>query len=64
VVVTWWESNQTSNTPVMRVSADNGVTSGFGPMMTLATNGTIGEAEGSGRGRIFTRILPLIFDNY
>jgi hypothetical protein len=48
----------------MRVSADNGVTFGFGPMMTLATNGTIGEAEGSGRGRIVTRILPLIFDNY
>jgi hypothetical protein len=34
----------------MRVSADNGVTFGFGPMMTLATNGTIGEAEGAEEG--------------
>ena len=24
VVVTWWETNQTSDTPVMRVSNDNG----------------------------------------
>ena len=43
VVVTWWERNQTSDTPVMRVSTDNGAT--FGPMLRLATNGTIGEAE-------------------
>ena len=43
VVVTWWETNQTSDTPVMRVSTDNGAT--FGPMLMLATNGTIGEAE-------------------
>jgi hypothetical protein len=42
VVVTWWETNQTSDTPVMRVSSDNGVT--FGPMLMLATNGTISEA--------------------
>jgi hypothetical protein len=42
VVVTWWETNQTSDTPVMRVSTDNGAT--FGPMLMLATNGTIGEA--------------------
>jgi len=42
VVVTWWETNQTSDTPVMRVSNDNGAT--FGPMLVLATNGTIGEA--------------------
>jgi hypothetical protein len=41
VVVTWWETNQTSDTPVMRVSTDNGAT--FGPMLMLATNGTIGE---------------------
>jgi hypothetical protein len=41
VVVTWWESNQTSDAPVMRVSTDNGAT--FGPLLTLATNGTIGE---------------------
>ena len=39
VVVTWWESNQTSETPVMRVSDDNGKT--FGPPLILATNGTI-----------------------
>lgn len=43
VVVTWWETNQTSDTPVMRVSTDNGAT--FGPMLMLATNGTIGEIE-------------------
>lgn len=40
VVVTWWESNQTDDTPVMRVSNDNGKT--FGPLLKLATNGTIG----------------------
>jgi hypothetical protein len=40
VVVTWC---QTSNTPVMRVSNDFGET--FGPMLVLATNGTLGEAE-------------------
>jgi hypothetical protein len=39
VVVTWWESNQTSETPVMRVSDDNGET--FGPTLILAVNGTI-----------------------
>jgi hypothetical protein len=43
-VVTWWESNQTSDVPVMRVSTDNGAT--FGPVLTLAANGTLGEAEG------------------
>ncbi len=36
VVVTWWETNQTEDTPVMRVSNDNGKT--FGPLMKLATN--------------------------
>jgi hypothetical protein len=41
VVVTWWETNQTSETPVMRVSNDNGAT--FGPKLQLAPNGTIGE---------------------
>ena len=44
VVVTWWESNQTSDAPVMRVSTDNGAT--FEPLLVLAANGTIGEAEG------------------
>ena len=41
VVVTWWETNQTSDMPVMKVSNDNGKT--FGPTLKLATNGTIGE---------------------
>ena len=43
VVVTWWESNQTSDTPVMRDSDDNGGT--FGPKLLLAVNGTIGVAS-------------------
>ncbi len=30
--------------PVLRVSTDNGAT--FGPMLMLATNGTLGEATG------------------
>ena len=45
VVVTWWETNQTDDIPVMKVSNDNGET--FGPLLTLATNGTLGgQAEG------------------
>ena len=40
VVVTLWETNETNNIPVMRVSDDNGKT--FGPLLKLATNGTIG----------------------
>ena len=43
VVVTWWETNQTTDTPVVRVSNDNGAT--FGPVLTLAANGTIGGEE-------------------
>lgn len=39
VYITWWERNQTTNDPVMRISNDNGET--FGPMLTLATNGTL-----------------------
>ena len=39
VVVTWWERNQTSDSPFMRISNDNGVT--FGPILSLAVNGTI-----------------------
>jgi hypothetical protein len=46
VVVTWWETNQTADTPVMRVSTDNGAT--FGPLLLLATNGTIGTEEEGG----------------
>jgi hypothetical protein len=41
VYLTWWETNQTSNTPVIRASNDNGAT--FGPRLMLATNGTIGS---------------------
>jgi hypothetical protein len=44
VIVTWWETNQTSDTPVMKVSTDNGAI--FGPLLTLATNGTIDAEEG------------------
>jgi hypothetical protein len=44
VVVTWWETNQTSNAPVMRISTDNGKT--FGPILKLATNGSIGGSSG------------------
>jgi hypothetical protein len=42
VVVTWWETNQTSDAPVMRVSNDNGDT--FEPSLQLSTNGTISQA--------------------
>jgi hypothetical protein len=42
VMVTWWERNQTANTPVARISTDNGET--FGPTLNLATNSTLGEA--------------------
>jgi hypothetical protein len=44
VYVSWWERNETSDTPVARVSNDNGAT--FGPMLMLATNGTIGGSGG------------------
>jgi hypothetical protein len=40
VAVSWWERNQTSNVPVMRVSTDNGKT--FGETIMLSQNGTIG----------------------
>jgi hypothetical protein len=43
VVVTWWETNQTDDTPVMRLSSDNGAT--FGPLLQLGTNATIGQSE-------------------
>src|ERR687896_342321 len=41
IVVTWWETNQTGETPVMRVSNDNGAT--FGTLLRLALNGTISD---------------------
>lgn len=43
VVVTWWETNLTDDTPVMRISNDNRAT--FGPLLGLATNGTLSTAE-------------------
>jgi hypothetical protein len=42
VVITWWERNATGEEPIVRASADNGAT--FGPMLTLRTNETIGQA--------------------
>ena len=46
VVVSWWETNQTSDVPVARISTDAGET--FGPMLMLGTNGTIGATEEGG----------------
>jgi len=43
VVVTWWETNQTSDTPVARLSSDGGQT--FGPILTLGANGTISSTD-------------------
>src|SRR5918993_3482869 len=37
VVVTWWETNQTDDVPVAKVSNDNGKT--FGPLLKLGANG-------------------------
>jgi hypothetical protein len=48
VTVTWWETNETSQEPLVRTSTDNGVT--FRPINNLATNGTIGEVEGIEEG--------------
>ena len=46
VVVTWWERNATANEPVAKISTDNGGT--FGPLLKLATNGTIGTSGEAG----------------
>jgi hypothetical protein len=43
VIVSWWETNQTSDTPVARLSSDGGQT--FGPMLRLAANGTISSTN-------------------
>lgn len=43
VVVSWWETNQTSDIPVARISTVAGET--FGPMLRLATNSTISSTE-------------------
>jgi hypothetical protein len=41
VIVTWWETNETDEIPIMRVSNDNGES--FGPILRLGANGTIGD---------------------
>jgi hypothetical protein len=58
VAVTWWETNQTSDTPLARVSTDGGQT--FGPMLRLAANGTIGSTttEAETAGPILTASPP------
>ena len=43
VTITWWERNQTADEPVAKISSDNGAT--FGPLLILATNGTVGQAS-------------------
>ena len=46
VVVSWWETNQTSDVSVARISTDAGET--FGELIMLGTNGTIGVTEEEG----------------
>ena len=46
VYVSWWERNQTSNEPVIRVSNDNGKT--FGEKIMLSGNRTTYPAIGGG----------------
>jgi hypothetical protein len=46
VIVSWWETNQTSDVSVARVSNDGGET--FGPLLILGANGTIGVTEEEG----------------
>jgi hypothetical protein len=46
VVVSWWETNQTANIPVARISNDAGET--FGPLLMLGANGTLGITEEEG----------------
>jgi hypothetical protein len=46
VYVTWWERNQTTEEPVLRISSNNGGT--FGPILRLASNSTIGGGGGGG----------------
>jgi hypothetical protein len=44
VVVTWWERNQTSNEPAVKISNDAGHT--FGHLLYLSQNKTIENNEG------------------
>jgi hypothetical protein len=46
VIVSWWETNQTSDVSVARVSNDAGET--FGPLLMLGANGTIGSGTEEG----------------
>jgi hypothetical protein len=46
VIVTWWETNQTSDIPVARISTDGGQT--FGPLLRIGMNGSISQTEGQG----------------
>ena len=52
VIVSWWETNQTSDISLARISNDGGET--FGPVLMLATNGTIGSGaeEGGAAGEV------------
>jgi hypothetical protein len=54
VVVSWWETNQTSDIPVARISTDAGET--FGPMLRLGANGTISSTEEEGGGEEETTV--------
>jgi hypothetical protein len=40
VFVSWWETNQTSDIPVAKISTDGGQT--FGQLLMLAANGPTG----------------------
>ena len=42
VIVSWWETNQSSVEPVIVLSGDRGAT--FEPILKLSNNGTIGAA--------------------
>jgi hypothetical protein len=48
VIVTWWETNQASDTPVARISRDGGAT--FGPSLRRGLNGANSNKEGAGGG--------------
>ena len=62
VVVSWWETNQTSDIPVARISTDAGET--FDPMLRLATNGTISAMEEEGEGKEAWRQLNCLIECY
>jgi hypothetical protein len=42
VIVSWWETNQSSFEPVIVLNGKRGAT--FGPILKLSNNGTIGTA--------------------